>query len=98
MKRERKLVYTTAFHESTLNAIDYYENAQRDLGDYFLASLKDCLNSLKRNPEIYKVFFQSYRQAPVKKFPYVVVYRIKPEEIVVENVFNTYQNPLKKIR
>lgn len=98
MKRERKLVYTTSFHESVLKAIDYYETAQKDLGDYFLASLADCLNSLKRNPEIYKVFFKSYRQAPVRKFPFVVVYRVKPDEIVIENVFNTYQNPLKKIR
>lgn len=98
MRRERKLVYTTAFYKSVLNAIDYYENAQKDLGDYFVASVDDCLNSLKRNPEIYKVFFKSYRQAPVRKFPYVVVYRVKPDEIVIENVFNTYQNPLKKIR
>lgn len=98
MKKGRKVVYTSRAEKSITDAFDYYESAQADLGAYFIASLENCIKSISENPEIFIVFRKSYRQSKVKKFPYLVIYRITPEAVIIENIFNTYQNPIKKIK
>jgi hypothetical protein len=98
MRKKHKLIYTSRSHKNILTAFEYYESAQKDLGDYFLASLEECIISIDSNPEIYKMVYKTYRQAKVKHFPYVIIFRPDNEEIIIENVFNTYQNPIKKIK
>lgn len=98
MKKGPKLTYTSRANCSIIKAFEYYESAQKDLGSYFFASLEDCIISIAKNPEIYKAVYQNYRQAKITRFPYVVIYRIKTDAVVIENVFNTRQNPIKKIR
>lgn len=98
MRKKHKFVYTSRSHKSILTAFEYYESAQKDLGDYFLTSLEDCVISIDNNPEIYKEIYKTYRQAKIKRFPYVVIFRLNPDEIIIENVFSTYQNPIKKIK
>ncbi len=47
---------------------------------------------------MHRLAFDNFRQVKLKNFPYLVIYSIEGEEIIVAKVFNTYQNPLKKIR
>jgi hypothetical protein len=98
MRKKHKFIYTSRSYKSILKAFEYYEAAQKDLGDYFLASLEDCIISIDSNPEIYKNIYKTYRQAKVKRFPFIIIFRLNEDEIIIENVFNTYQNPIKKIK
>lgn len=98
MKKGRKVIYTSPATKSIIKAYDYYESSQKDLGAYFIESLEKCIKCIADNPQIFIVFCKDYRQSKVKRFPYLVIYRIKPEEIIIENIFNTYQNPIKKIK
>jgi len=98
MRKKHKLIFTSGANANILKAYEYYENAQKDLGDYFLASMENCIIHIDSNPEIYKAIYKDFRQAKVKRFPYVVIFRINNSEIIIDNVFNTYQNPIKKIR
>lgn len=98
MRKKHKLIYTSQSHKSILSTFDYYESAQKDLGDYFLSSLEECIVSIDAYPEIYKLIYKTYRQAKIKRFPYVVIFRLNEDEIIIENVFNTYQNPIKKTK
>ena len=98
MRKKHKLIYTSRAYKSILKAFEYYESAQKDLGDYFLSFLEECILSIDNNPEIYRIIHKNYRQAKVSRFPYVVIFRINGDEIIIENVFNTYLNPIKKIK
>lgn len=98
MRKKHKFFYTSRTNKSIMKAFDYYETAQKNLGDYFILSLEKCLASIDSNPEIFKVVHRNFRQAKISKFPYVVVFRIVDDGIIIENVFNTYLNPIKKIR
>lgn len=98
MRKKHKVIFTTRANNDILNAFNYYESAQKDLGDYFLNSLENSITSIDSNPDIYKFVHKSFQQAKVKRFPYVIVFECNDKEIIILTVFNTYQNPIKKIR
>ncbi len=98
MKKKHKLVVTTQADFNIFDAFQYYEFKQPDLGKHFLSSLEKCFSSIENNPEIYRISFSKFRQAKLQKFPYVVIYKVEQNMVVVTKVFNTYQNPIKKIK
>ena len=55
------------------------------------------MTGLKHGPA-YAIIDKNYRQIILKTFPYVVVYEIVEEAVVVFAVFHTSQNPIKKFR
>lgn len=97
MKRKHKIVFTSRANSNILDAFNYYESAQKDLGNYFLDSLENSFISIESSPDIYKFVYKSFQQAKIKRFPYVIVFECRSEEILILTVFNTYQNPIKKI-
>ena len=78
------------------DAYDWYEVQQNDLGELFLASLNDCFTRIKLYPKANSKVKKNYRQARIKKFPYVVVYEVINTDIVVLSVFHTSRNPKNK--
>lgn len=78
------------------DAYDWYEEQQNDLGKIFLFSLNDCINRIQLYPKANSKTKKNYRQARVRKFPYVVVYEIIKNEIIIFSVFHTSRNPKNK--
>jgi plasmid stabilization system protein ParE len=79
------------------NAIEWYESKLSGLGDQLLVELRSTLRAIQDNPEAFQVRRKGiYRECPLTRFPYLIVYRIEAKRIVVLSVFNTHQNPFKK--
>jgi len=77
------------------DAYFWYEKKQNKLGKRFLNSLNDCFTSLKSNPKIYAKKHKDMRQALIDVFPFIVIYEIEKNNIVVYAVFNTHRDPKK---
>jgi len=75
----------------------WYENKQHNLGDLFLEFLEKSFSSIIVNPKIYAKKYKEMRQAPLQKFPFVVIYEIEEKNIIIFAVFHTSRNP-KKIK
>jgi len=78
-----------------LEAYIYYENAQKGLGEKFMKQLNKYflrIQSHLKHLEIKKY----YREAFIKKFPYLIVFDIIDNKIIILSVFNTHQNPTKR--
>lgn len=78
-------------------AIEWYEKAKEGLGLEFYNYLDGYFKTLQQN----QVYFQIkrnpvFRELPLKRFPFVIIYEHNYEEIYVYSVFNTHQNPIKK--
>ena len=78
-------------------AIEWYETAREGLGFEFYKYLDGYFKTLQQN----KVYFQIkrkpiFRELPLKKFPFVIIYEHNYEEIYIYSVFNTRKNPAKK--
>lgn len=79
----------------TLEAYLYYEEKQKGLGNKFLTQLEEYLKRICQNPLHYPLK-KGYREAFLRKFPYLIIYEFSKETVIVYSVFNTYQNPNKK--
>ncbi|MRX41117.1 hypothetical protein GJU43_17665 [Flavobacterium sp. LC2016-23] len=78
-------------------AIEFYESRSKGLGKRFLTYLKSYLKVLKTNPELFEIKKQPhYRELTLVKFPFVIIYEIFENEILIHSVFHTSKNPQKK--
>jgi len=76
----------------------WYSDKQEGLDKKFLLTVENTFKSIQKNPYAYKKGYQDCREAGVRKFPYLIVYKIEDTSVVVFAVFNTWQNPRKKIK
>jgi hypothetical protein len=58
-----------------------------------VARVREVLNRIAGNPKLHATVYADVRKAGVKRFPYVVLYREEPAEVVVISVFHTSRDP-----
>jgi len=78
-----------------LEAYLYYENAQKGLGEKFMKQLDKYFKRIKTHPKHFQIK-KKYREAFLKKFPYLIIFDVIDDKIIVLAVFNNHQNPQKK--
>lgn len=94
-----KLVILPIAQREMDQALLWYESRQKGLGIEFLGYLEGYFLTLMEKPVIYQIRKKPcFRELPLKRFPFVIVYEIKENEIIIYSVFNTYQNPNKKLK
>jgi hypothetical protein len=76
-----------------LEAAGYYEAQRENLGKRFLASVQDALNRILINPLLYPIVEGDVRRCLTKTFPFGVLFRFLPEQIVVIAVMHLHRDP-----
>ena len=89
------LLYSSRFFDDLQHDIDWYNDKQAGLGARFFAAVKRRLIEIKRNPFSVTIRYNDVRCAIVKKFPYMIHFRVLPENKTIEviAVFSTHRNP-----
>ncbi len=86
----------------TLEAYNYYEQQREGLGEEFLMLLIKRYDDLAQHPSHYSYIKEQpekiLRDAAVERFPYVVVFEIIKEEVIVYAVHNTHKHQRGKLR
>lgn len=91
-----KLILKSNAHKELAEAIEYYQSKKKGLGLKFLKCTQKFFDRITKNPLHYPLKSNQFREAYIQKFPYVIIYELIDNEIVVFSVFNTHQNPTKK--
>lgn len=78
------------------NTIEYYMLINKKLGERFYSEFLENLNYIRINPFLFQIKFDPFREVPLKTFPFVIVYEIIDNSIIVNAVFHTSRNPEKK--
>jgi mRNA-degrading endonuclease RelE of RelBE toxin-antitoxin system len=93
------LIVTEEADYETTDAYLYYEEQQEGLGERFLYELNKQYNQLLKNPEYYGYLSggitDHLRKVQVKDFPFLVIYHIKSDDIIIYSVHNTSKNDKK---
>ncbi|MEC3964286.1 type II toxin-antitoxin system RelE/ParE family toxin [Flagellimonas halotolerans] len=79
-----------------IEAYLYYQEKRTGLGEEFLEHLDGYFERIVSNPKHFPKKRKPYREAFIKRFPFLIVYEIIKNKIIVYSVFNTWQNPEKK--
>jgi plasmid stabilization system protein ParE len=79
---------------------NWYEDRLPGLGDRFVNEVLKCTRQIEENPDRFPTKFKAYKEAQVKTFPFLVIYRInkKANSVRVVSVFHTARNPRKKYK
>jgi plasmid stabilization system protein ParE len=76
-------VHPAAADELRETASFYSKQADQALGLAFIAEFERALGLLSNNPELGAVWRGTARRFPLRRFPYNLVYQIKPQELTV---------------
>lgn len=76
-------VSTEAEHELIDGARFYAREANTELGLAFIAEFERSLGVLCNHPQLGAVWRGSTRRFALQRFPYSIIYQIKPEEVRV---------------
>jgi hypothetical protein len=97
-----KLIIKQEAHFDTINAYNYYEEKQPGLGVKFLHSLKERNEDLINHTYNYSFINEDenlkFRNVLLDTFPYLIVFEILNDEVVVYAIHNTNRDPKNKIR
>jgi toxin ParE1/3/4 len=74
-------------------AFIWYEEQKEGLGYEFLNEIEICYNNLKTYPERYSYVNQFYRRIKTNRFPYILIFEIWGDDIVVNSVRHIKQKP-----
>ncbi len=74
-------------------AARFYEGRRRDLGRDFLSEVRAATDRLARRPEAAPAIMKDVRRAGVHRFPYDVIYRIKPDAIEILAIMHHRRAP-----
>lgn len=92
-----KLIIEPEAQEEIIDAIEWYESKQVGLGADFLNYLDGYFQTLKNAKATFELKRKPvFRELPLKRFPFVIIYEEFRDQIIVYSVFNTYQAPEKK--
>ena len=91
-----KLLIAPAAFIDTKDAYDYYEKQQQGLGERFLKFVDDSYTKLSNTPHNYGFINNNkdLRDLRIKNFPFVIIFQIFQDKVLVLRVFNTNRNPL----
>ncbi len=82
------------FADRELNeAAQYYELESPGLGLSFLKEAERCLQLIADHPEAGAILRESVRRRFLRRFPYALLYKIKPDGIRVLAVMNLKRRP-----
>ncbi len=71
----------------------WYAQRSTGLGTAFLDEVSKTLAVLEENPDQYPVAEGEIRKAVLRRFPYVVLFRARGDEVVVISCFHTRRDP-----
>jgi toxin ParE1/3/4 len=90
----RIITFRLAAVKDSTDAFKWYEEQRLGLGGEYMLEIEAALARIKKNPEVPRLFYRQARKLKLKRFPFLVVYIVTPEEISIMAVFHCSRNPL----
>ena len=93
-----KLFYTQEALDERSASFRWYQEQRDGLGLSFLAHLEYLVNNILDFPSSAREYADGSRRAVMRKFPFVVVYTIEGDTVVITGIFHTSTNPVDLAR
>ena len=83
------VIFEALASEDVIEAKKFYRKIKDELADRFQSPVEKCIQDLRKNPYLYQKRIEDSRYAKVRYFPFVVVYVIEEDTIIVDAVYCT---------
>jgi plasmid stabilization system protein ParE len=92
---KRRILFGQEAEAELTESLDWYEAQSPGLGAELLRALDGVLANIERNPFAYPAVSKKVRRAPMRRFPFSVIYTVTEEEILVAACFHASRDPAK---
>ncbi len=75
------------------DATVFLESEREGLGSRFLSAFEAALAHIRKHPEASQIVIKDIRRKGLKRFPYSILYSIKPDRIRILAVANQRRRP-----
>lgn len=89
----RRLELTERALAEASAAADWYQTRQPGHGVQFRREFDHALRHIGEHPEAYQAVNEVFRRAFLRRFPFVVVYRVLPDVVEITGVLPTRSDP-----
>ena len=79
--------------QEMIEAARYYELQAPGLGEDFLDKVEAAAQDIATNPEQWPVMRSDIRRRLIHRFPYALLYRVDPDEVVVPATMHLRRHP-----
>lgn len=85
------IVLTDEARQDEIEAYSYYENIRPGLGEEFLTTIESYFHNLTENPLLYSYIDgrKTIRDVKITRFPFVIIFEVSGNIVIVYSVFNT---------
>jgi plasmid stabilization system protein ParE len=88
-----RIVFRPEARVESIEARDWYESRSPGLGFEFVRALEVALGAATRSPEAFAVIEGELRRVILRRFPYSLIFRAHPDQLVVVAVFHHRRQP-----
>lgn len=74
-------------------AFDWYELQRAGLGYELIEEVEEGLERITKHPHHYSATNQKYRKLRIKRFPYLIVFEIEENKVIINAVRRVSQEP-----
>ena len=80
------------------DAVTWYDVRSKKAAENFVLAVKEKIKTICEDPLRYRNIYKYFRETPLKKYPYNVVYFIDKSKmiVVITSIFHHKRNPLNK--
>jgi addiction module toxin, RelE/StbE family len=90
----RSLRFHPSFKRDLKSACDWYSAERSGLGDALRDEVKVVIDRIRDHPELYQEIHGSVRRAVIKRFPYILLYKVEEKLIVILGLFHGSRDPI----
>ncbi len=91
-----RMVVRGSAAKDVLEAFFWYHTIRPQLGDRFMAALKECYDSIEVSPYGYQFRKGNFRHVMLRKFPYRVVYEVEGQDVFIYRIVHVKRKPSRK--
>ena len=98
MKNKYRIKIEDAAQLDLADSFDWYTRISPLIAENFLEEVENTIKYIVNNPLIFQVVYKDFRQVPVYKYPFILVYKIQDQLIKIYRVFPTKTDPNSKYK
>lgn len=89
----KPVIFLPEAEQEMLEAAIYYQSEAPGLGIDYLSEVERAVKSIEKSPDTWPILEGELRRRLIRRFPFGILYRIEPDEIVIVAVAHLRRRP-----
>jgi hypothetical protein len=91
----RSIIFRPIAEIELADAAAWYEQQRTGLGADFFRAFEAAMAAIRRNLFQYQVVEEEIRRAPLRRFPYSIIYVVSDDELLILSCFHGRRDPAR---